>query len=345
MMHGALTGIVLFLSSYLHLQSSQPPSTLFQIHSDSPIEEEKSPIPSPKKLSTRLSKVRELCSTAAFIHRQKVLEEPYLLQDFTVADIGCDHSQLSIGLIQSDIADNVIAVDRMNSPLNIGRENAHDAGEDVKSRIEFRLGEGLDPLRPNDGVKAVCIAGVGARCIIDILESSYTHGDTENGDKDSLRILGVEHLVLQPVSPHPQYMIPLRRWLEERHWSIENETITKNRKRLYLNILASDANVLSKHHDEDKIPKLSDEDLILPSSLRNRVHLYLTDSALNTTNCSSTTINNEVEMWKNYIAEYGNWASSTARSDTYDKGVGVSREKIATVLATEEEILFKLSAT
>ena len=44
------------------------------------------------------------------------------------------------------------------------------------------------------------------------------------------------------------------------------------------------------------------------------------------------TASTEVEMWKNHIAEYGNWASSTARSDTYDKGVGISREKIAAVL-------------
>eukprot|EP01083_Nonionella_stella_P201759 737787_1 len=311
-MHGALTGIVLFLPSYIHLQSSQPPTKLFQIHPGAPLEDAESqhviPIPSPKKLSTRLGKVRELCSTAAFMHRQKKVlgESSSHLQDFTVADIGCDHAQLSVGLIQSDVADNVIAVDRMNSPLNIGRENAHNAGVDVESRIEFRLGDGLDPLRPNDGVKAVCIAGVGARCIIDILESSYTHdGDSEDegGDKDSLRTLGVEHLVLQPVSPHPQYMIPLRRWLEERHWSIQNETITMNRKRLYLNILASDANVLSKYHDEDKTPKLSDEDLILPSILKNRVHSNMVDLTPNTDN--SATISTEVEMWKNYIAEYG----------------------------------------
>jgi len=343
-MHGALTGIVLYLPSYnIHLQSSQPPAKLFQIHLEDAESQHAIPIPSLKKLSTRLGKVRELCSTAAFIHRQKkkVLgESPPHLQDFNVADIGCDHAQLSVGLIQSDVADNVIAVDRMNSPLNIGRENAHNAGEDVESRIEFRLGEGLDPLRPNDGVKAVCIAGVGARCIIDILESSYTHdGDSEDegGNKDSLRILGVEHLVLQPVSPHPQHMIPLRRWLEERHWSIQNETITMNRKRLYLNILASDANVSSKHRDEDKTAKLSDEDLVLPSTLKNRVHLNMVDSTPNAD--KSATISTEVEMWKNYIAEYGNWASSTARSDTYDKGVGVSREKIATVLANEENLL------
>ena len=328
------------------------------------------PLPQTKKLSTRLTEVLDLCSTALSCRRAHQNNDKNLVEKLkspslapiTVADIGCDHAQLSVALIQNNVADRVLAVDRANSPLDLGKENAYNAGIDmgVGSKIEFRLGDGLAPLRPEDGLNAVCIAGVGARCIIDILESSYKFGshleiknddgERDQDDDDALRSLGVDHLILQPVSPHPQYMIPLRRWLEERRWSIRDETITKNGKRIYLTVLASNADSIFPDEvgTEDltgqdsnvplHVPKLNDEDLTLPYSLKRRIHSHLLNVSDPKSPLSSAT-KSEVDMWKAYVKEYRNWAESAARSDTYDRHVGVCRKRIAEILAKEEQRL------
>eukprot|EP00978_Attheya_sp_CCMP212_P045882 scaffold364690_cov53-Attheya_sp.AAC.1 len=118
---------------------------------------------SSKRLSSRLEEVFHLCSSAITTTTTTTTTKPIV-----VADIGADHAQLSLALVQKGVADRAIAIDRCRSPLEMGQENARKAT--LFDRMDFRLGNGLEPLRPTDGVHVVCVAGMGARTIAIILQ-------------------------------------------------------------------------------------------------------------------------------------------------------------------------------
>jgi tRNA A22 N-methylase len=282
---------------------------------------------SSKRLSSRLEEVFHLCSSAIITTTKPIV----------VADIGADHAQLSLALVQKGVADRAIAIDRCSSPLEMGQENARKAT--LFDRVDFRLGNGLEPLCPTDDVHVVCVAGMGARTITSILQqqggelSSSPTGGADN-QRTLLQRLQIQHLVLQPVSPHPQYMIPLRRWLTDQNWHIQNETLLQKGKRFYLTLLASPrddrtgdlCSVLSKDNDQN---------LVLPRAIQKRVHAHLEElSKSNKATLTSSQVK-EINQYYNYVKHYTEWAISTARSDTYDRDVGISRDVIASILQRE----------
>ncbi len=89
-----------------------------------------------------------------------------------VADIGCDHGKLSARLLQSGIANKVIAVDISKESL----EKAIKLKEKLNlENLETRVGDGLSVIAENE-VDTVVIAGMGGMEIIKILSSSkYTY--------------------------------------------------------------------------------------------------------------------------------------------------------------------------
>jgi tRNA (adenine22-N1)-methyltransferase len=102
-----------------------------------------------------------------------------------VADIGCDHGYVSIYLMQSHIADKVIAMDVNEGPLARAKEHIHEAGLDAY--IETRLSDGAAALLENEADTAV-IAGMGGRLMVRILSEAKA------------RIGCFKELVLQPQS-------------------------------------------------------------------------------------------------------------------------------------------------
>lgn len=86
-----------------------------------------------------------------------------------LADIGTDHGYIPLYATQNGICDKAIAIDINKDPLDKARLNAilEGAGDE----LEFRLGDGLNPLK-KDEVEAVIIAGMGGNLIRDILEES-----------------------------------------------------------------------------------------------------------------------------------------------------------------------------
>lgn len=130
-----------------------------------------------------------------------------------VADIGCDHGYLGIYLLQSGIADSIIAADINQGPLDSAVLNAGKYG--VQDKITFYLSDGARNI-PRDFDTMVC-AGMGADTIISILNaapwlksSSYT-------------------LILQCQSKTPA----LRKYLSDNHFDIKQETVLRDGRFLY----------------------------------------------------------------------------------------------------------------
>ena len=68
------------------------------------------------------------------------------------ADIGCDHGKLSAALVCGGRCPFVIAADLRPGPLSVARANIQAAG--CADRVELRLGDGLEVLRPGEALPA-----------------------------------------------------------------------------------------------------------------------------------------------------------------------------------------------
>lgn len=88
-------------------------------------------------------------------------------QSFAIADIGCDHAYVSAALIKRQLTKKVFAMDVRTGPLTIAEKNVELYG--LTEKIELRLSDGLDKLRPGEA-DTIIIAGMGGILIKSILE-------------------------------------------------------------------------------------------------------------------------------------------------------------------------------
>ena len=123
-----------------------------------------------------------------------------------VADIGTDHAQLAIELIESGRATHVIAADLNAGPLEAARKNISAAGLD--DRIETRLGDGLKVLRAGE-VDAVCMAGMGGALMCEILSDEIT--------------ASIARLILQPMNVSDR----VRDWIDRNGFEIIDEDLAE----------------------------------------------------------------------------------------------------------------------
>jgi tRNA (adenine22-N1)-methyltransferase len=132
-----------------------------------------------------------------------------------VADIGTDHGRLPRYLLGSGRVPHCIASERDRRSL--AGFTGFPRGHALAPRLEVRVGNGLDVLRPDDRVETVVLAGLGARAIIRLLRG------------DRIERLGVRRLVLQPQTETGR----LRRWLAETGRAIVAERLARERGRFY----------------------------------------------------------------------------------------------------------------
>ena len=136
-----------------------------------------------------------------------------------VADIGTDHASLPIYLVGNGIAPCALACDINEGPLRAANLNIASAG--LSDRIATRLTDGLNGIEdfsPED----IYILGMGGELISRILLASQLS-----------RKSGVR-LILQPMT-HSQ---DLRRALLENGFNITDETLVRDRERVYQIIAA-----------------------------------------------------------------------------------------------------------
>ena len=133
-----------------------------------------------------------------------------MVQGRVLADIGTDHAFVPIAACLDGIVERAIACDRCPGPLEKARVNIVHYG--LESRIETRLGFGLEPLTEYE-VECVIIAGMGGMNIIEILKTPRP----------------IKRLILQP-----QRDIPLvRDFLHDMGYKTFNELTVSDRGRSY----------------------------------------------------------------------------------------------------------------
>jgi tRNA (adenine22-N1)-methyltransferase len=137
----------------------------------------------------------------------------------TVADIGTDHAYIPVFLVKSGKMKRGIANDVRKGPLEKAREVIER--HHLEDRIETRLGNGLEVLKAGEA-DTVVMAGMGGMLIRDLLEAG----------KGVLE--GVKRLVLQPMNAQEV----VREWLVKNGFEIVDETLARERERIYQVIAA-----------------------------------------------------------------------------------------------------------
>lgn len=124
----------------------------------------------------------------------------------TLADIGTDHGYVPLLALRNKLCEKAIACDINKDPLAKGKLNAILEGLDDK--IEFRLGNGFEPLNVNE-VEEVVIAGMGGNLIRDIIE------------EDLNKVASCKYLVLIPAQ-NPEV---LREYLYKNDFEVIKEDL------------------------------------------------------------------------------------------------------------------------
>lgn len=126
----------------------------------------------------------------------------------TMADIGTDHGFLPIYLKEHRICEKVIMADISEPSLEKARRNAANCSSEVRSGMEFRVGDGLKVLEKGEA-DTVVIAGMGGKLIRDILA------------EDMDLTYSVNKFVMQPRIGQGH----LRKWLCYNGFAITNEDL------------------------------------------------------------------------------------------------------------------------
>ena len=136
-----------------------------------------------------------------------------------VADIGTDHASLPIFLVGNGVTDSALACDINIGPLNAAKRNIEAAGLSDKINTKLTDGrEGISDFKPED----IYILGMGGELIWRIIENS-----------ELPRNEGVR-LILQPMT----HAHDLRQGLYDNGFNIVDETLTRDRERVYQIIVA-----------------------------------------------------------------------------------------------------------
>lgn len=137
----------------------------------------------------------------------------YVRQDASVCDVGTDHAQLAVYLIEQGIARRVIASDIGEGPLAAAAHTIEKHG--LSGTIRTILSDGLQNV-PEDGLTDIVIAGMGGETMVHILETCP---------------FSLEHirLILQPMTKADV----LREWLYRHGFAISQETCIREERFLY----------------------------------------------------------------------------------------------------------------
>lgn len=170
-----------------------------------------------------------------------------------VADIGCDHGQLSIALIQNQIAKHVYACDLRVQPLARAKQAVESAG--LTKQIDCCLRNGLDDLSAD--VDTVVIAGMGFDTIQMILEShmEMIHGRT---------------FILQSNT----HVEELRKWISDHHFTILKEDLVYEDHHFYEIVVFDSSFHPSYHADEIMFGVYLHEHEYFDSYWQQRLHSY-----------------------------------------------------------------------
>lgn len=131
-----------------------------------------------------------------------------------LADVGCDHAQISIELKERGRVDRVIASDLREKPLKKARENVCKKG--LTDDFQFRLCSGLSGYKEKEA-DVILISGMGGSLMRDILAEAL------------LVAKSAKYLILEPQSD----VEVLRSFLRKEGFKIENERFVREGVKYY----------------------------------------------------------------------------------------------------------------
>lgn len=137
----------------------------------------------------------------------------------SVADIGADHARLALYLAENNIASQVIIGELRDGPYQ--RAQVAVQGHQANYPISVRQGNGLQILSAGE-VDTIVIAGLGGDTIVGILAHDW----------NKARSFG--RFIFQPMSKAEV----LRQNLAEQGWTIDDEWLAREERRIYL-VIAS----------------------------------------------------------------------------------------------------------
>ena len=137
----------------------------------------------------------------------------YVTQGGHICDVGTDHAQLPVYLVEQGIAAAAIASDIGEGPLQAAERTIAQHG--LTGRIRTILSDGLLQI-PGDDVTDIVIAGMGGETMVHILETAPFPLDGKR-------------LILQPMTKAEI----LRQWLYSHGFVIREECCVREEQRLY----------------------------------------------------------------------------------------------------------------
>ncbi|MEJ5279300.1 tRNA (adenine(22)-N(1))-methyltransferase TrmK [Pseudomonas sp. MYb541] len=140
-----------------------------------------------------------------------------------LADIGSDHGYLPVALMRRGLITMAVAGEVATTPFHAAQRTVRDNG--LERQISVRLADGLAAMKPDDGITAISVCGMGGETVRDILESGKRH------------LSGQERLILQPNGGEQ----PLRQWLMDNGYSILREELLRENRFYYEIIVAERA--------------------------------------------------------------------------------------------------------
>ncbi|SEN71622.1 tRNA (adenine22-N1)-methyltransferase [Pseudomonas sp. ok266] len=166
-----------------------------------------------------------------------------------LADIGSDHGYLPVALMRRGLISAAVAGEVAATPFQAAERTVRE--NDLQQHISVRRADGLAAIKPDDGITAVSVCGMGGETIRDILDSGKAH------------LSGQERLILQPNGGEQ----PLRQWLMENGYRILSEEVLRENRFDYEIIVAERAEPVS----------YSDQELYFgPLHLQTRSPAFLT---------------------------------------------------------------------
>ncbi len=151
----------------------------------------------------------------ATIDQRLLAASEMIIADGTVADIGTDHGQLPLFLLEKGLSPLVIATEWGDGPFCRARKSI--AQSPWKDSIQLRQGYGLEPLKPGE-VQNVVIMGMGGDLLAAIISRDWLHSAS------------FERLVLQPMT-RPAVV---RRILAAKGWVLLEERVVQVKNRFFV---------------------------------------------------------------------------------------------------------------
>jgi tRNA (adenine22-N1)-methyltransferase len=137
-----------------------------------------------------------------------------------LADIGSDHGYLPVALMRRGVIEYAVAGEVAMTPFRAAERTVRE--NHLDDRMTVRLANGLEAIKPEDGITAISVCGMGGETIRDILDSGKTY------------LTGRERLIMQPNGGEQ----PLRQWLMENGYRILFEEVLRENRFDYEIIVA-----------------------------------------------------------------------------------------------------------